>query len=127
MFSTSLYLSVNWDVKTASIDPLIHFDQYGWREGRVPSITFDPNAYLAANPDVKAAGIDPLVHFLQNGREEGRQPIAPSVLLAGNGFDYVYYLQHNLMQHNAETLMKWALPGCSPSRTTGWDYTGTTR
>ena len=26
---------------------------------------------------------------------EGRQPFAPSELIAANGFDYVYYLQHN--------------------------------
>jgi hypothetical protein len=30
-----------------------------------------------------------------NGYEEDRQPVAPPVLLASNGFDYVYALQHN--------------------------------
>jgi len=45
--------------------------------------------------DVKAAHVDLLAHFLANGRRKGRQPIAPTELLAANGFDYVYYLQHN--------------------------------
>ena len=37
-----------------------------------------------------AAGIS-----LQFGAQEGRQPIAPTELVGANGFDYVYYLQHN--------------------------------
>ena len=94
-FSLSTYLSRYIDIKAAGIDPLAHFDQSGWHEGRVPSILFDPEKYLITNPDVQAAGVDPLAHFLQFGAGEGRVPIAPTVLLAANGFDYVYYLQHN--------------------------------
>ena len=81
LFSTSTYLSLNPGVTAAGIDPLVQFDQGGWKTSD-PSITFDVGAYLAANPDVKAAGIDPLAHFLQFGAQEGRQPISPSVLLA---------------------------------------------
>ena len=94
-FSTALYLSANPDVRASGADPLVHFDQGGWKEGRVPSLNFDPAAYRAANPDVAQAGSDPLAHFLALGAGEGRQPIAPTELLAPNGFDYVYYLQHN--------------------------------
>jgi hypothetical protein len=94
-FSTVVYLSANPDVRASGVDPLVQFDQVGWKQGRTPSITFDPAAYLAANADVKAAQIDPLAHFMASGAQEGRQPIAPTELLAPNGFDYVYYLQHN--------------------------------
>ena len=94
-FSTAVYLSANPDVKASGVNPLTHFDTIGWQQGRVPSITFDPAAYLAANPDVTAGGVDPLRHYLENGYQEGRQPIAPTELLAANGFDYVYYLNHN--------------------------------
>ena len=94
-FSTAVYLSANPDVKALGVDPLTHFDSTGWKQGRASSITFDPAAYLAANPDVAAANIDPLRHYLANGYQEGRQPIAPTELLAPNGFDYVYYLNHN--------------------------------
>jgi len=93
-FSTSTYLSLNPAVKAAGVDPLVQFDQGGWKNSD-PSIAFDNNAYLNANPDVKAAQADPLEHFLANGAQEGRQPIAPTELLSANGFDYVYYLQHN--------------------------------
>ena len=80
-FSTSTYLSLNPSVKALGVDPLLQFDQGGWKVSD-PSIAFDNQKYLAANPDVKAAGVDPLAHFLQYGAQEGRQPIAPSVLLA---------------------------------------------
>ena len=49
------------------MNPLVHFDQSGWKTGRDPSIAFDIKLYLSANPDVKAAGIDPLAHFLTSG------------------------------------------------------------
>ena len=92
-FSTVMYLSANVDVKAAGVNPLTHFDQIGWQEGRLPSLSFDLQQYFAHNADV--AHVDPLAHFLQFGGDEGRQPFAPSELIAGNGFDYVYYLAHN--------------------------------
>ena len=39
--------------------------------------------------------VDPLEHFLQFGAGELREPFPPGELVTGNGFDYVYYLQHN--------------------------------
>ena len=42
-----------------------------------------------------ASGVNPLRHYLEFGYQEGRLPFAPSELIAANGFDYVYYLQHN--------------------------------
>ena len=92
-FSTSTYLAINPAVEASGVDPLVQFDQGGWKTAL--SIGFDVNAYLSANPDVAAAGVDPLAHFLGNGAQEGRQPFVPSVLLAANGFDYKYYLEHN--------------------------------
>jgi hypothetical protein len=76
----AFYLAVNPDVAAAGIDPLVHYDQFGWREGRDPSAQFDTEAYLEANPDVAAAGINPLTHFLQYGRFEGRHVINDGIL-----------------------------------------------
>ena len=72
MFDTNYYLQHNPDVKAAAIDPLLHYEQYGWKEGRDPSAQFSTSKYLAANADVKAAGLDPLVHYEQHGIQEGR-------------------------------------------------------
>jgi len=71
-FDTNWYLAHNPDVTAARIDPLTHYELFGWKEGRDPSGHFNTQAYLAANPDVAAAGIDPLDHFLQFGVAEGR-------------------------------------------------------
>lgn len=59
----------------AHIDPLIHYIQYGWSEGRDPSASFHTTAYLLANPDITNAGVNPLQHYLEFGAAEGR-PIA---------------------------------------------------
>lgn len=53
-------------------DPLLHFEQYGWHEGRDPSAAFSTNKYLAAYSDVRVAGADPLLHYVQYGQAEGR-------------------------------------------------------
>jgi hypothetical protein len=82
-------------VKAAGVNPLTHFDQCGWKEGgclaRLRSARIPGEL-----PDVAAAKVDPLLHFLQIGAGEGRLTFAPpSALIAANGFDYVWYLQHN--------------------------------
>jgi hypothetical protein len=57
------------------VNPLDHYEQFGWKEGRDPSAAFDSLGYLAANPDVAAAGVNPLDHFLTFGIYEGRQVV----------------------------------------------------
>ncbi|MGU3539666.1 hypothetical protein [Methylobacterium sp. A54F] len=75
------------DVAAAGVDPDVHYDQYGWKEGRNPDELFDTNAYRFANPDVAAANINPLAHYDQSGWREGRDPAA--------GFDNELYLARN--------------------------------
>ena len=72
---------------SAGVDPVAHFNSFGWREGRDPSGFFDTSAYLDANPDVRAAGINPLDHYDQIGWREGRDP--------GPNFDTTIYLLRN--------------------------------
>ena len=96
-FSTAIYLvgQSGRERRPASIRST-HFDQSGWKEGRVPSLAFDPRAYLAANPDVAAAHVDPLAHFLAVRRRRRAPAVrADRSWSTANGFDYVYYLQHN--------------------------------
>ena len=63
----------------AGINPLDHYNDYGWREGRDPSAGFDTSDYLAAYADVAAAGVNPLTHYLQFGVHEGRSAFADGV------------------------------------------------
>ena len=68
------YLSAYPDVAAAGIDPVEHFMQVGWAEGRKPHPLFDAEWYLRKNPDVEESGVNPLVHYLSNGWREKRQP-----------------------------------------------------
>ena len=61
------------------INPLDHYNNFGWHEGRDPSLDFDTTSYLAANPDVAAAHVNPLVHYFEFGFAEGRQTFADGV------------------------------------------------
>lgn len=81
------YLINNRDILVAGIDPVQHYHQYGWREGRNPNSVFSTKAYEASNSDVAAAGCNPAVHYDQFGWREGRDP--------GLSFDTNFYLAQN--------------------------------
>ena len=77
LFDKKYYLANNKDVQDANLDPIMHFLNYGWREGRNPSRKFDINAYLTKYADVKEANLNPLLHYIKYGKKEGRciQPV----------------------------------------------------
>lgn len=72
IFDSEWYLQAYPDVAEARADPLRHYMELGWREGRNPGPDFSTSAYLKANPDVAAANVNPLLHFLEFGYFEGR-------------------------------------------------------
>jgi hypothetical protein len=76
-FDQAYYLATNPDIAAAGIDPLEHFLQHGFKEGRDPNAGFDVAYYLAANSDVAGHGINPLVHYVLHGEREGRLPRRP--------------------------------------------------
>ena len=59
-------------MRTAGLNPLVHYLEHGDAEGRDPSRGFNTRRYLANNKDVAASGVNPLVHYLTKGMEEGR-------------------------------------------------------
>ena len=86
----SIRSSTCWRTRTwgaSGIDPLTHFNQFGFREGRDPNSLFDTQAYLATYRDVAAAGVNPLDHYNQFGFKEGRDP--------SGAFDTSSYLSAN--------------------------------
>lgn len=66
------YLAVNADVAASGVNPVAHYVQMGWREGRDPAPWFCTESYLASNPDIAAAELNPFAHYLQSGAYEGR-------------------------------------------------------
>ena len=75
----------------------MHYDLYGWQEGRLPSLAFDQQSYLINNPGLAASGINPLAHFLRFGGEAETGNAATLVSTAVNaaGFDATFYLLNN--------------------------------
>lgn len=62
------YLEQYADVAKAGIDPVAHYLEHGWREGRQPRANFSTSAYLARHPELAPAGINPLIHALRRKR-----------------------------------------------------------
>ena len=81
-YARNKYLEVNQDVKTAKMDPWVHYEIYGKKEGRIwyscikqnlpENCEYARNKYLEVNQDVKNAKIDPWVHYEIYGKKEGR-------------------------------------------------------
>jgi hypothetical protein len=61
------YLKTYPDVAMAGMDPVEHYLQFGWHEGRDPSPDFSTLGYLTLHDDVARAGQNPLIHHLRNG------------------------------------------------------------
>jgi len=72
LFDANYYLTTYEDVRVAGVDPLQHYLEFGWREGRDPSAGFSTNAYLERYTDVRLRRINPLIHYLRHGYYEGR-------------------------------------------------------
>lgn len=68
----SWYLTTYPDVESRGIDPLLHYLEFGWKEGRDPGPRFSTVAYLRANEDVASIGVNPLLHYVEYGHSEGR-------------------------------------------------------
>lgn len=72
LFDRAWYIQSYPDVRASGVDPLRHYFDSGWREGRDPGPDFCTTAYLKANSDVAALGINPLLHYIEHGKFEGR-------------------------------------------------------
>jgi GT2 family glycosyltransferase len=74
LFDASFYLSRNPDVAHSGADPLTHYTQFGWREGRSPHPLFDSRWYIHRYPEAAEAGVDPLNYFVTLGAQKGHDP-----------------------------------------------------
>ncbi len=72
-FNKRWYLKQNPDVKKSGIDPIEHYLQFGWKEGRNPSVKFDGTEYLERYSDIKKAKLNPLLHYERYGKKENRR------------------------------------------------------
>ena len=72
VFDRAYYKNTYPDILEAHVDPIHHYCNHGWSEGRNPSKYFDTRFYLETHKDVNDSRINPLVHYIRFGRNEGR-------------------------------------------------------
>ena len=113
-FDAAYYLRNNPDVAAAGIDPLQHFNRYGWKEGRNPDALFNVQYYLNQNPGVAAARVNPLTHYETTGWKEGRDPsvnFSTAAYLKANpdvALAHIDPLQHYIAHGSQEGRMAFA-------------------
>ena len=103
LIDEAFYLANNPDVAAAQIDPVQHYAESGFLEGRLPSPTFNVSLYVTAHPDLQRLKINPLYHWLTIGQYEDCQksPLIDltsdddQVVQASGLFDILYYLMEN--------------------------------
>ncbi|SLN69153.1 rhamnosyltransferase WsaF family glycosyltransferase [Roseisalinus antarcticus] len=71
-FDPEFYRASNADVAGSDEDLLVHFLQYGWRDGRDPQAGFSCAFYLERYSDIAESGSNPFLHYVLFGRKEGR-------------------------------------------------------
>lgn len=86
LFDDAWYVQTYSDVARAGLDPLWHYCNVGWREGRPPSPMFDGAAYLNGHPDAKERGMNPLVHYILHEARGGRTCPLVSVVVASYNY-----------------------------------------
>ena len=69
-FDRKWYLSAYPDVAQSGMDPLEHYVQSGWREGRSPSEYFPGALYLFFRPEFKKGQVCSIVDFQRRGLTE---------------------------------------------------------
>jgi len=64
------------DLVEPGFDPIRHYLETGWREGRDPAPWFSVRGYLRLHVDVAASGAEPFSHYLTRGAAEQRGIVA---------------------------------------------------
>lgn len=73
LFDEAFYRSMYPDLQPPPRDAIRHYCEYGWREGRNPSVDFDTCFYLTTYSDICNAGINPFLHYVVAGASEMRR------------------------------------------------------
>ncbi|MGF6319118.1 glycoside hydrolase family 99-like domain-containing protein [Pseudomonas frederiksbergensis] len=80
MFDESYYFAMYPDLQKADLDPIRHYCESGWHEGKNPSDDFDTRSYLATYKDIQTAQINPFWHYVVAGASEQRIAVPGSAL-----------------------------------------------
>ena len=72
LFDDHYYLKKNNDVLLSGLEPIAHFAEFGWKEGRKPNVNFDDCFYKNYYSDIKNINENPFLHYLRYGVREKR-------------------------------------------------------
>lgn len=86
-FDKQFYLENNKDVSESDVDPIEHYLNFGWKEGRNPCPWFNVNSYLRLNEDVRISGVEPFNHYLEFGKSEKRPLIEKNSTFSPSIYD----------------------------------------
>jgi glycosyltransferase involved in cell wall biosynthesis/SAM-dependent methyltransferase len=75
LFDESYYRAMHVDIQPPPEDPIRHYCERGWEEGRNPSDEFDTRFYLETYSDIRAVGMNPLYHYVIAGGSELRHAL----------------------------------------------------
>ena len=73
IFDVNYYLNEYDDVRNNNADPVLHYCNYGWKEGRNPSRYFN-TVYYQSQLSSFEKRINPLVHYIKYGHKSGVRP-----------------------------------------------------
>jgi glycosyltransferase involved in cell wall biosynthesis len=62
-----------WYEKNYNQSDILHYLQYGAKEGKNPNPYFDTLFYLKTNPQIEESGMNPLIHYILSGARENRR------------------------------------------------------
>jgi Methyltransferase domain len=74
LFDADFYLQQNPELTDTEIDPVLHYLQQGYRQGRWPNPLFDTRWYLVNYPEVLENAENPLGHYIANWRSRRFDP-----------------------------------------------------
>jgi glycosyltransferase involved in cell wall biosynthesis len=74
LFDPCFYRQNDSQMNPQLVDPLIHYVEKGWREGRNPNPLFEANWYTGQYPESTSGGRPPLAHYIREGWRSGCQP-----------------------------------------------------
>jgi glycosyltransferase involved in cell wall biosynthesis/predicted nucleic acid-binding Zn-ribbon protein len=72
LFDEAYYLSMYQELQPPPLDPIRHYCEHGWRQGRNPSGEFDTETYLKTHSDIRESGLNPFWHYVFAGAAEQR-------------------------------------------------------
>lgn len=75
LFNEAFYLAMYSDLQPPPLDPIRHYCEHGWREGRNPSDDFDTKFYLKTYSDIRNAHLNPFWHYVIAGAAELRHSL----------------------------------------------------